>query len=728
MSFDISIITPTFNVEQFIIDTLNSIKKQTFKGSVEILIIDDCSQDNTVQVVEQYQKENPELFIRILKQEKNNRQGAARNRGVLEANGKYIFFLDGDDFLHEEALEKMFAKAEEKQYDFVVCDWIYHFENRGLVYVNFDEFMTYNEYFGKDCERLLEAVTYFSVNKLYNRQFLLENNIRYGEGYIYEDFEFYMEVATKANKIAIVHNPYYIVRVNEFSTTKMNRKSLIHIESLEKAVTSTISKFHPRREESYFFLYKYLFRKSLNYLWDRAPKSYRRKTLKRILQLLNSKKTDYIIPNRGVTPLNKIYFKKKLVQKEKVNAILLIDALYNNKKVKKFGMKLLQMKRVYLSKKVLSNIKRRRKGKKKGKKILELQSLPIQDNLILFFGFDFQYKGNSKYFFDYLVENYSDKYQIYFATRDESVPEQYRVEQWSLEFYKLLSQAKVVVAESWLALGLRKKEDQIWLQLWHGTPFKKMLFDSHERQIMSRTLYHKRNKHRDIKRWDYLLADSEVGVEKFASAFTFDKNKILNYGYPRVQWLKQNEYNEALKMSIKKSLNIPLDKKIVLYVPTWRDYNHRTEDIDLTYILDITRLQKLLGDDYFIIDKGHAFSKDIKNDFDSVDTQQLLLIADIVVSDYSSIIFDCIPLNIPFYLFINDFEKYDEARGVYPEIYEDLLPLVVNTEEELYDKIKNEVNIYDTGILNKYMNENVIKANDCLEQSIWNFIQQKENE
>lgn len=728
MSVDVTIIIPTYNVEDLILDTLNSIKKQTFKGSIETLIIDDCSTDNTIEVVEQFQKENPELNIRILKQEQNMRQGTARNRGVREAKGKYIFFLDGDDFLHEEAIEKMFARAEEKQYDFVVCDWIYHFEERGLVYVNFEEFMTNNEYFGKDCERLLEAVTYFSVNKLYNRQFLLNNDIRYGEGYIYEDFEFYMEVATKAEKIAIVHNPYYIVRVNENSTTKSNRDSLIHLESLEKAIASTMSKFNPRRDESYFYLYKYLFRKSLNYLWDRTPKKYRRKGLKSILQLINSKTTDYVIPDHRVTPLNKIYFGKRLVQDEKINAILFLDTLYNSPRIKRNGKKVLHYKRLLLSKRLIKNLRNKKKREKKWKKVLEMQSLPFEDNLVFFLGFDSQYKGNSKYFFDYLTKNHGNKYKIVYSTRDENVPEEYRVEPYSLDYYKTLSQAKVVIFESWLPLGLLKKEGQTWLQLWHGTPFKKMLFDSHERQIMDRTLYHKRNKHRDTKRWDYLLADSEVAVEKFASSFVFDKDKILNFGYPRVQWLKENNENVALKTSIKEELGIPLDKKIVLYCPTWRDYNHRTEEIDLSYILDIEKLQGLLGDDYFIIDKGHAFSKDIKNDYDRIETQQLLLISDIVVSDYSSIIFDCLPINKPIYLFINDFEKYAEARGVYPEIYEDLFQYVINTEEELAKKIKNTEEKWDYSNLSRYMNENILEANNRIEQTIWKFTQRNENE
>src|SRR5690606_3011860 len=97
MSIDVSVIIPTYNVEKYIYKALTSVKNQNFDGKIEIIVIDDCSTDNTPQMLESFKQENPELNIKIIYQEKNMRQGTARNKGLTLAEGKYIFFLDGDD-------------------------------------------------------------------------------------------------------------------------------------------------------------------------------------------------------------------------------------------------------------------------------------------------------------------------------------------------------------------------------------------------------------------------------------------------------------------------------------------------------------------------------------------------------------------------------------------------------------------------------------------------------
>src|SRR5690606_13421519 len=327
MEYDISVIVPTYNVENFITESLSSVINQKFNGKVELIVIDDCSTDNTHNVVNEIKDANPGFPLKILLQEKNMRQGTARNRGVQEAKGKYIFFLDGDDFLDLDALQSMFNKAEQYSCDFVLCDWAYHYEDKGTVYVNNDLFLFQEVLRGEEVEALYEANTYFSVNKLYSADFLRKNNIKYGEGYIYEDFEFYVEVAQKANTVAVVSNPYYRVRVNQYSTTKTNSNSTIHVESLLLAIKNTLAKFDPRSDYAYYHVYKYLIRKSLSYLDDRAPRGYKRKTLKKVLELLNNKNRNYPVPGKLV-PLYHFFFRRKYVQNGKSNKILLIWRLY----------------------------------------------------------------------------------------------------------------------------------------------------------------------------------------------------------------------------------------------------------------------------------------------------------------------------------------------------------------------------------------------------------------
>lgn len=725
---DISIIIPVYNAEDLIVDSLESIKNQTFKGSIEILVIDDCSTDNSVKVIQEYKKNNPDLNIRILQQERNNRQGAARNRGVLEAQGKYVFFLDSDDMLDHDALAQMYRRGERDNPDFVFCDWAYLMPDGEMYYVNNDRFLFEKELIGENCERLLEAVTYFSVNKLYRRDFLINNQIEYGEGYIYEDYEFYMDVCQKAEKISIVSNPYYRVRVNENSTTKSGRKTLIHVESLEKAVHSTLKKFNPRNALSYYHLYKYIIRKTMDYAHHRAPFGHKRKTVQSIVQLLNSKKTEYKVPRR-VAPLYYFYFRRRYLQKANIQKLLFVHYLHRTGRLKPLFATAMRVKQTLLKNKFLSNLNLHRLKKKKMRELRSYEDLPVKKNTILFLGFDYRYAGNSRYLFDYIVHNYSDIFDVRFTTKNLEVPSRYRVAPRSLAFYKSLSQARFVIAESWVPLDFKKKDGQQWLQLWHGTPFKKLFFDSNEKYISKRNPNHKKNKQADIAKWDYVLSDSIAGQEKLKTAFAIEEDRIINFGYPRTQWLKENKNNESLKLNIKRRLGIPNDKKVALYVPTWRDYNYKNINNDLRYLLDLGTMSNGL-DDYVFINKHHSLESYPVNINGVItpsardDIQELLLISDLIISDYSSVIFDAMVLNIPFYLFINDFEEYDDARGVYLDMLADFKEFSYETEDELISAIKEMKENYPfdryNAIKNHYSNTVDTNSNELISKFLLN--------
>ena len=691
--YDISVVIPTYNVETFIIEALDSVVAQTFKGRVEILLIDDCSTDNTPHIIEEYKNQYAHLPIRILYQEENMRQGTARNRGIRESKGKYVFFLDSDDVLDPQTFEKMFDIAESNACDFVVCDWAYYYEDKGLVYVNNDKFMFTDFLEDEDCEQLLQATTYFTVNKLYSRDFLLNNQIVYGEGYIYEDYEFYVDVAQRANKIGIVQNPFYHVRVNEQSTTKSNRKSRMHIDSLIKAVNNTITKFEPRGKESYYHLYKYIIRKTMNYIRYRSPFGMKRDTIKKIVNILNSKKRDYYVPRR-VVPLYYFYFRRKYVQNGNINKIILIDHLYSHGKLTPLVNRAKKVKNRLLANKTIYSLNKKRLASKRMKKVEQFKKQSLKNDVVLFLGFDYRYAGNSKYFYDYLISNNDRGISYYFVTKNKAIPSRYRVEPRTLNFYKILYQAKLVIAESWVPLDFTKKEGQSWIQLWHGTPFKKVFFDSHEKYISMFNINHKKHKQKDISKWDYLLADSVMGAEKLSSSFAYKPERILNYGYPRVQWLKENKNNEELKNEIKDRLGIDPTKKVILYVPTWRDYNYKVSKPDLSYLLNVEQVVDQLNDEYVFLYKEHSMDKfkvrkeGIISPNDQTETQELILISDLIISDYSSIIFDGMAIDKPFYLFINDFDKYKDARGVYEDMHDILKAMYVDNEEQLVHYIQ----------------------------------------
>ena len=116
-------------------------------------------------------------------------------------------------------------------------------------------------------------------------------------------------------------------------------------------------------------------------------------------------------------------------------------------------------------------------------------------------------------------------------------------------------------------------------------------------------------------------------------------------------------YNQKLKNNLRKRLGINNNKKTILYVPTWRDYNYIEEEFDLSYLLDLEKIQKLLGNEFNIIFKNHPHMNNFKFnnvriiDPINIDTQDLLLISDYVISDYSSIVFDAMAINIPIIIY-----------------------------------------------------------------------------
>ena len=311
---------------------------------------------------------------------------------------------------------------------------------------------------------------------------------------------------------------------------------------------------------------------------------------------------------------------------------------------------------------------------------------------ILFMGFDYRYTGNSRYLFEELLKEKIEN--LYFVTMDEKVDEKYRVEPESKKMYEIFYQSKIIVFETWTEKTWIKSKDTIWIQLWHGTPLKRMLLDSDETEIAKVNPWHQIEKIIEINKWDYFLIDNKNIYPYFKSSCLLEENKVLDYGYPRVKYLLENRHNEQLKKDIKRKAGIPEDKKVILYLPTWRDYNYgRSEDeIDYSYFPDMDRIKNAVGDDYVIISKNHVFLNNKNKDSITnvtTETQELLLIGDYLISDYSSVIFDAYAIDLPVVLLANDFERYQNSRGVYESIWKDLLPFVRYNEEDLAKLILN---------------------------------------
>lgn len=664
MDKKVSVIIPTYNTEQYIKDCVQSVLNQTYQN-FEIIVVNDGSTDNTLKVLEEIKTEKLKV-ITI----KNSGQGYARNMALKEAKGDYIFFLDSDDYIEPVTLELAVKRIEQDNADFVYFDYKYlKMQDGTFVYNSKEKFFSKKILHGDECYEMLGIKHYFTVNKLYRKQFLVDNKIKYGEGYIYEDFEFWVKVAIKAKKISLIHSPLYVVRTNETSTTSSNHNTDKHVNGYLKAFDASI-KLIKKDKAKYIFL-NYMMQKFLLYYSKRTPAKLKRHFA---LEAYNRFKQYDITKFDRQDKLIKLGVKLSALKS------LTTFRIYANIACK--------LKRGYRdTRKILRNTKKYFMDKNeiylrkyKNKKL---------DN-ILFMGFDYRYTGNSRYLYEKMLKEGNNN--LYFVTKSDLVDEKNRIEPKSKEFYKMLYSSKIVIFESWIPKPFIKPENAIWINLWHGTPLKKMLYDSNEEEIMITNPDHKKDKFNAIQKMDYLLLDSPNISKYFETSFLMTKDQLLGYGYPRVEYLLQNKDNQELKAEIRKKLNVAEDKKIIMYLPTWRDYNYgKPEQYDFSYFLDKEKLEKGLNEDkYVIISKDHAFLRKAENvTITDIETQELLLVSDFVVTDYSSVMFDAFAIDIPVAIIAKDYEKYSKSRGLYEEMWQDLSSFTVTNEKDLATYIKN---------------------------------------
>ena len=308
------------------------------------------------------------------------------------------------------------------------------------------------------------------------------------------------------------------------------------------------------------------------------------------------------------------------------------------------------------------------------------------------------YSDSPKYVYEYLCEKYPGKFNCIWirgkhAKFDLPYPAK-QVKRFSLKYFYYMGRAKYFVFNGRQPKYFIKREGTVFLETWHGTPLKRLVFDQNE--VMSATPLYKRDVYLQSRSWDYLIAPNKFCSEIFARCFMFD-NTMLETGYPRNDILHRSEEETKRMMAeIKAELGIPDGKKVILYAPTWRDDEYfDSGQYKFSLQLDLDMLREKLGDDYVVVLRTHYFIVDALNleDYEGFafngsggnfdDIARLYLIADILITDYSSVFFDYANLKRPMLFFTYDLEKYRGVlRGFYLDMEEEVPgPMLFNTAE-----------------------------------------------
>lgn len=206
----ISVVVPTYNVEKYIIESLQSILSQTLQD-IELLVIDDGSTDNTLKVI---QDNFSDSRIKIVKKE-NGGASSARNLGITLARGEYISFIDSDDIIEKDMLEKLYNNSNGK--DIVFCDYL-EFEDGNESVTRSENYLKKYKYLNLLAE-VNPIYVYIPeltvvVNKIYKKNFLKEKNIFFTEGIIHEDVEFSLKIFMLAKSYKYLNEALYKYRKN----------------------------------------------------------------------------------------------------------------------------------------------------------------------------------------------------------------------------------------------------------------------------------------------------------------------------------------------------------------------------------------------------------------------------------------------------------------------------------------------------------------------------------
>ncbi|MBS4174056.1 bifunctional glycosyltransferase family 2 protein/CDP-glycerol:glycerophosphate glycerophosphotransferase [Bacillus sp. FJAT-49736] len=665
----ISVIIPVYNTEEFLPECMESVVNQTYKD-MEILIINDGSTDYSYKILKEY--ENKDNRIKLFSFKERKGVGAARNFGISQSTGEYLYFLDSDDYLEISALEKLINNI--KSGNILSGQWKVMKKKGDIDEIEIEESAII--YRG--------ALQHFKrrsiIHHLISSEWIKSNNLRFSE-----DVNCYSELP-------------FIVSLLKLTSEVPRLTDCLYFKRLRNDPISNPAVMQASREQKLLDL--------LSIYNDLKGKENRNLLVEDYLdlQFLNFYRKNVVMLFADSSNIND-YFHLLIATAKKVSKHILKTmniVVRNEIKLLAKGKKQ-SYSRLIAFHHFARNLKRALTGRTKMYYYLYnsiFLKLPLKEKTIIFESFlGKNYSDSPKYIYEYMqAQNMDYKYIWIFNKKVKDIPgNPKQIKRFSLAYYYYLATAKYWVSNSRMPLHLKKREGNIYLQTWHGTPLKKLVFDMND--IYSANPKYKKHFYQQSRRWDYLISPNQYSTEIFKRAFKYDK-AVLEYGYPRNDILYHID-RDNIANRIKQKLNIPLDKKVILYAPTWRDDEfYEPGKYKFNIKLNLQEMKEQLGDQYVILLRMHYF---IADDIDTAgmegfaynlskydDIAELYLISDILITDYSSVFFDYANLKRPILFYTYDLEKYrDTLRGFYINIESDVPGPLLYTTGEIIDSVRN---------------------------------------
>ena len=712
----ISVIVPVYNVEKYLRTCMDSLIGQTLKD-IEIIVINDGSPDNSQEILDEYEeKYAPMVSVFIIE---NHGVSYARNYGADRAKGEYLLFVDSDDYIEPEMCQMLYEKAIADGNDIVLCSRNNIYEKAaGRDVVEPYEMMTAGQNF-TIAQNPYELcwLSPFPWDKLVKRELFL--SIRFPENIRFEDLAYILKLACVAKSIGVVRTPLYNYRrtttggfLNSFSEATLDIvkafedvMGFMKEHQLDTCYQEELAYICTRH---FFFRYPALFsnktadirlkKRMINETHDFLDQNFPGWRDNHYLKYssagdIRSHRTLYLNRQKLLTAVtvNRLVpdglLQRGLTIKRKTANFF--RELRRSKSKKTVFAKKIKLLRVFQMPASTDYTKAFLKQKVDNKQIL-LESKHGEDIAGNIFNMIRAFHGPE--FDDCRILLAVDEQR---RKRWEELSEAYHLDKVQLvpiqteAYYNALASSGYLITDTSLPTYFIKKDEQVYLNTWHGTPLKAM-----GRRVPGRE-YGLGNVQRNFLISDVLLYQNEFSRDIFLDDYMIRNlypGKIMLSGYPRNSALFQKKLGERIRRE-----NGLEGHQLIVYMPTWRGLLHKKnfDDQVKTIYLYLAQIDKMLTDRQIFFVKLHPYVgeaidykiyRHIRPFPAKYDTYDFLNATDVLVTDYSSIMFDFGVSGKKMVLFTYDREDYLRERGMYIDLNEVELPKA-DTVDELIEEI-----------------------------------------
>jgi CDP-glycerol glycerophosphotransferase len=313
--------------------------------------------------------------------------------------------------------------------------------------------------------------------------------------------------------------------------------------------------------------------------------------------------------------------------------------------------------------------------------------LPTDDKLVIFVSFmGMGFNDSPKAIYDYMQAHpeYKQYRCIWAFEHPENFPDLKAVKIDTPAYFKTALKAKYWITNTNIERGLRfKKKNQIYLNTWHGIALKHIGDDVEGRNDFN------------FDTVNHLVVSGDHDEKVWKSAFNAKESTYLRCGMPRNEelWLA----NDEKKAQMRAKLDIPADKKVILYAPTWRESTDGGKSYEIKPPIHFDKWRQELGSDYIVLFRAHhqttkvlgvQYDEFVRDASSYPAVNDLMIASDMLITDYSAIAFDYSVLCRPLFCYAYDYETYLAERGTYFSIDEKYPNKSCRTEDELLSRIK----------------------------------------